>query len=429
MPAPGGLPTLATVSTGAPFTGPATHRPLLARVRPAHWLALDAALAGVYTLFTFMLLAKHSRGLLEPLAALAGALALAWPIAWRRRRPLSAYFLLLAVLGAFATLAPRSIVAALVPLPYVLYIVAANCRPRSAVLALVTAIAAATTTALPGFHHRGAAVFFSLAYTAVWTIGYAVGMHRRYTENLLRNQAELAQARVDQARRDVTTQRMSIARELHDVVAHHMSVITVQAGYGGLMIDQSADSESPDPARSALGIIETTGRLALSEMRNLVGVLRADPGDERSPEPDLAPTPGLADLRQLIEHAAHAGVRVDLTITGRPRPLPQGEDLSAYRIVQEALTNVIKHAGTETARARIDYGDAWLTIEVCNDGSATAQPTDAAPRGSGIAGMRERALLYHGELHAGPTENGGFMVTARLPLPAAEPAPCAEPSP
>lgn len=424
------MPTLAPVSTGAPFTQPATRRPLLARVRPAHWLALDAALGGVYALFTFMLLTKHSRGPVEAVAALAGAVAVAWPIAWRRRRPLGAFFLLLAALGAFATLAPRSIVAALVPLAYVLYVVAANCRPRFAVLALVSAIAAATTTALPSFHHRGAAVLFSLAYTAVWTIGYAVGMHRRYTENLLRNQAELAQARVDHARRDVAAQRMSIARELHDVLAHHMSVITVQAGYGGLMIDQSADSAGPDPARSALGIIETTGRLALTEMRHLVGVLRADPEDEQDPEPNLTPAPGLVDLGQLIEHAAHAGVQVDLTITGRPRPLPPGEDLSAYRIIQEALTNVIKHAGTETARARIDYGDAWLTIEVCNEGSATAQPTntaqptDAAPYGRGLAGMRERALLYDGELHAGPTQSGGFLVAARLPLPAA-----AEPSP
>ncbi|HZP54228.1 sensor histidine kinase [Actinocrinis sp.] len=413
------------MSTGAPSTGPTTHRPLLARVRPAHWLALDTALAGVYALLTFMLLAKHSHGLGEPLAALAGALAPAWPIAWRRRRPLGAFYLLLAVLGVFAALAPRSIVAALVPLAYVLYVVAANCRPRSAVLALVTALAAATTTALPDFHHRGAAVFFALAYTAVWTIGYAVGMHRRYTADLLRSQAELAEARVEQARRDITAQRMGIARELHDVVAHHMSVITIQAGYGGLMIDQSADSASPDPARSTLGIIESTGRLALSEMRNLVGVLRADPGDEQSPEPDLAPTPGLADLGQLIEHAAHAGVQVNLTVTGSPQPLPPGEDLSAYRVIQEALTNVIKHAGTETARARIDYGDAWLTIEVCNDASATAQPTDAAPPGRGLAGMRERALLYGGDLHAGPTQSGGFLVTARLPLP---PTAAAEPS-
>ena len=388
-------------------------------MRPTHWLALDAALAGIYALAAFMLLAKHSRGLGEPLAALAGAVALAWPIAWRRRRPLSAFAVLLAMLGAFATLAPRSIMAALVPLAYVLYIVAANCRPRTAVLALLAALAAATTTALPDFHHRGAAVLFSAAYTTVWTVGYAVGMHRRYTEDLLRGQAKLAQAQVDQARRDVTAQRMSIARELHDVLAHHMSVITVQAGYGGLVMDENADSGSPDPARSALGIIETTGRLALTEMRHLVGVLRADLEDEQTPEPSLAPAPGLADLGQLIEHAAHAGVRVDLTITGCPHPLPPGQDLSAYRIIQEALTNVVKHAGTETARVHVDYGDAWLTIEVCNDVSATAQPADTEPRGRGLAGMRERALLYDGELHAGPTQSGGFLVAARLPLPAA----------
>lgn len=390
-------------------------------MRSAHWLALDAALAAVYALAAFMLLAKHSRGPLALLAALVGAVALAWPIVWRRRRPLGAFVLLLAVLGALAATAPRSAVAALAPLAYVLYIVAANCRPRTAVLALATAVAAATATALPDFRHGGAAVLFSSADTTVWMVGYAVGMHRRYTEDLLRSQAELAQAQVDQARRDVTAQRMSIARELHDVLAHHMSVITVQAGYGGLVIDQGADCGSRGPARSALEIIETTGRLALTEMRHLVGVLRADPDGPQDPaqdpEPSLAPTPGLADLGQLIEHAAHAGVRVDLTITGRPHALPPGEDLSAYRIIQEALTNAIKHAGTETARARVDYGDAWLTIEVCND-AAAGRRSETAAHGRGLAGMRERALLYGGELHAGPTRTGGFLVTARLPLPA-----------
>jgi signal transduction histidine kinase len=397
----------------------APRRPLLARVRHVHWLALDAALAGFYAVAAFMLLAKHSRGLVELLAALLGAVALAWPIAWRRRRPLGAFVMLLGVMGALSTTAPRSTAAALVPLAYVLYIVAANCRTRAAVLALVIALAAAAATALPDFRHSGGAVLFSSVYTTVWTVGYAVGMHRRYTEDLLRGQAKLAQAHIDQARRDVTAQRMSIARELHDVIAHHMSVITVQAGYGGLMIDESADSGSAAPARSALGIIETTGRLALTELRHLVGVLRADPEDAQDRASSLAPTPGLADLGRLIDHAAHAGVRIDLTITGRPCPLPPGEDLSAYRIIQEALTNVIKHAGTETARARVDYGDGWLTIEVCNDGSAPVHPTDTVPRGRGLAGMRERARLYGGDVHAGPTRTGGFLVTARLPLPAA----------
>lgn len=411
-------------SASAPSTGPATHRPLLARVPPAQWRALDVLLAGIYLLTAFMLLAKHSRGPVSLLAALVGALAVAWPIGWRRRRPLGAFVVLIAALGALAATAPRSIMAALVPLAYVLYTVAANCRPRTAVLALATAVAASTATALPDFRHRGAAVLFSLAYTTVWTVGYAVGMHRRYTADLLRSQAKLAQAQVDQARRDVAAQRMNIARELHDVLAHHMSVITVQAGYGGLVIDESAASGSVDPARSALGIIETTGRLALTEMRHLVGVLRADPDGDRALEPDLAPTPGLADLDKLIEHAAHAGVRVDLTITGRPHPLPPGEDLSAYRIIQEALTNVIKHAGTGAARARVDYGESWLTIEISNGGSAATNPTDAAPHGRGVAGMRERALLYGGELHAGPTGTGGFLVTARLPLPTGpEPSP------
>ena len=178
----------------------------------------------------------------------------------------------------------------------------------------------------------------------VWAVGYAVGQHRAYERQLLQERARQAQEELARARRGVIEERMRIARELHDVVAHSMSVITVQAGYGHLVIDRD-----PGQARAALGAIETTGRQALTEMRRLLGVLRADDGDDAAA---LTPAPGLADLDRLVAQTAGAGVRVELEITGRPRPLPSGIELSAYRIVQEALTNVVKHADVPASRVR-----------------------------------------------------------------------------
>ncbi len=197
---------------------------------------------------------------------------------------------------------------------------------------------------------------------------------------------------------------MRIARELHDVVAHGMSVITVQAGFGHLVID-----DKPDEARIALGAIEAAGRQTLAEMRQLLDVLRADG------TPALDPAPGLADLGQLISQAAQAGIQVDLEFTGRPHDLPPGIEVSVYRIVQEALTNVVKHASPCAARAVISYLPRELAIEVTDDGRGAPAATGEL----GLAGMRERVHIYGGQLDAGPLPAGGFRVAARLPLPAA----------
>jgi signal transduction histidine kinase len=199
---------------------------------------------------------------------------------------------------------------------------------------------------------------------------------------------------------------MRIARELHDVVAHSMSVITVQAGYGHLVID-----ERPDEARAALSAIESTGRETLAEMRRLLGVLR----QEEPGQPQVAPAPGLADLDRLIAHTGRAGIRVELSIAGDVRALPVGIELAAYRILQEALTNVVKHAGTTLARASIAYRPDELSIEVTDDGRGGP----VTPGGLGLAGMRERAQLYGGRLDAAPLPARGFRVIARLPLPVA----------
>jgi signal transduction histidine kinase len=195
---------------------------------------------------------------------------------------------------------------------------------------------------------------------------------------------------------------MRIARELHDVLAHSMSVITVQAGYGHLVIEQQ-----PAKAQAALGVIETTGREALTELRHLLDILRDD-----GPV-TLSPAPGLGNLDHLVAQIAQAGVQVDLRITGRPRALPAGIDLSAYRIVQEALTNVVKHAGTPHSQVTIAYSDDEVSVQITDAGQGCPA---GAPTGHGLIGMQERVALYGGCWQAGPLPERGFAVRAQLPL-------------
>ena len=216
--------------------------------------------------------------------------------------------------------------------------------------------------------------------------------------------AELERAREELARRAVVEERLRIARELHDVVAHSMSIIAVQSGVGAHVLDSQ-----PEEARKALAAVEATSRQALAEMRRLLGVLR----QEAEPSGSLAPSPGLAEVDALAAEVARAGARVEVRIEGTRPELPLGLDLSAYRIVQEALTNVVRHAGPATARVRIRYAPDTVDIEVVDDGHGTGTGrTD----GHGIAGMRERAALYGGSLDAGPLPGGGFRVAAHLPV-------------
>ncbi len=384
--------------------------PLINRIRRGRWVRLDYLAAGAYALLVLPLLVKYASGPLGALAVLGGLGAFAGPLAMRRHRPLAALALLLTGVAVTLFVEPRVYIATIVPMACVLYFAAT--RPRQiAFVALGTSLASAAAAALPTFAHLGATLASGLGYLTVWTVGYAVGIHRRYTAELLRHQATLAQAELARARRDVTEERLRIARELHDVIAHSMSVITVQAAYGALVIDTQ-----PAPARSALEAIENTGRQTLSELRTLLGVLRtSDRHDAPGPAP-LAPSPSLADLDQLITQTGRAGVQVHLSVTA-PYPIPASAQLTAYRIVQEALTNVVRHAGTSTARVLIHQRDGQLIVEIADDG-AGATVAEEGTLGHGLIGMRERVLAHGGALHAAPSAGGGFLVHATIPLPA-----------
>jgi signal transduction histidine kinase len=242
---------------------------------------------------------------------------------------------------------------------------------------------------------------------AGWVIGAAVRQQRAYTAGLAEQAERRVQTQLVEARRAVTEERLQIARELHDVVAHSLSLIAVQAGVANYVA-----SARPDEAARALGSIEATSRGALGEMRRLLGVLR----DDDPAAPELGPAHRLADLGQLITSTADAGVKVQLEVRGSQRDLLPGVDLAAYRIVQEALTNVIKHAHTTACRVVVTYAPDAVSVDITDDGRGA--PPGAAPArpGHGIAGMAERAGLYGGEFHAGPLPGGGFRVAARLPL-------------
>jgi signal transduction histidine kinase len=269
-------------------------------------------------------------------------------------------------------------------------------------------LGAAAVQLTPGRSQALTVVSNGLAIGAAWLVGHFVGARRAYTARLERT-AELERARAELARRAVTEERLRLARELHDVVAHAISVIAVQSGVGAHVAQTQ-----PEEAAKALAAIEATSRAALTELRRLLGVLR----QEGDPQGSLAPVPGLADLDALLAEVAKAGLAVKLRVEGTPSPLPAGVDLSAYRIVQEALTNVVKHAGPARAQVVVGYRDQEVTVEVTDDGRGVTAPTDdgQARVGHGLIGMRERVAAFGGDLKVGPRPGGGFRVAARLPL-------------
>ncbi|GAA2453216.1 sensor histidine kinase [Actinomadura vinacea] len=246
----------------------------------------------------------------------------------------------------------------------------------------------------------------------LWVLGRNLRLRRAYFAELEDRAARLERARGTDARAARVEERSRIARELHDVVAHHVSVMTVQAGAARRILDRH-----PAGAREAMTTIEEVGRTALSEMRRIVGVLRTERDESAGGE--LAPQPGLGDLGELLDHVRDTGLSVQLWVEGEARTPSPGVDVAAFRLIQEALTNTLKHAGPQArAWVRLRYTGADLTVEIEDDGRGTATiMADNGDRpGHGLVGMYERVALYGGELRIGPRVGGGFGVRARFPL-------------
>jgi len=250
-------------------------------------------------------------------------------------------------------------------------------------------------------------------FGTAWILGDNLRNRRAYVSGLEERAASLEREREEQARRAVGAERTRIARELHDIVAHSVSVMVVQAGAARRVLHTR-----PEQAEVALAAVEEVGRQSLAEMRRLLGVLRRDDG----PSFGLEPQPSVEHLDDLVRSTRRAGLDVALTVEGVPRPLPAGVDLSAYRIVQEALTNTLKHAGPAAATVRLRYGADDVQVEVSDDGRGAAADVhrngdgDGDGGGKGLMGMRERVAMCGGELSAGHRPGGGFAVRARIPL-------------
>ncbi|TDC52650.1 sensor histidine kinase [Jiangella ureilytica] len=258
----------------------------------------------------------------------------------------------------------------------------------------------------------GANIIIScLLILGAWGIGRAVRSRRLYTAELEDRARRLERAHDVEVRAAIAEERSRIARELHDVVAHHVSVMTVQAAGARRSLRRDVDRTA-----DALQAIEDIGRSALQEMRRVVGVLRTPDGDDRGAQPaTLAPQPGLGDLALLAEQMRDAGLPVDVRVEGEPGAVPVGVDLAAFRVIQEALTNTIKHAGPSAATVHVRYLPSEVHVEVSDDGHGVAAALEGRRPGHGLLGMRERVALYGGTLAAGPRRGGGYEVRAKIP--------------
>jgi signal transduction histidine kinase len=332
------------------------------------------------------------------------------PLVARRRFPGAVLAVCVASGLAFAALfMPPSFLGP--AMPVAVYSVAAYGRRWVSLAGLVVAeLGLAAVWFTPAMLERSTFLLFMGILAVAWVLGHFVGDRQVYAAQLEERTAELERAREELARRAVTEERLRLARELHDVVAHAMSVIAVQSGVGAHVA-----ASRPEEVGKALAAIEATSRAALEELRRLLGVLRHDNEVQAS----LTPVPGLANLDSLLAEVGKAGLAVRLRVEGTPLQLPAGVDLSAYRIVQEALTNVVKHAGPAHAQVTIGYRDQEVTVEIIDDGRGAVPPAGDARVGTGhgLIGMRERVAAFGGDLQVGPCPGGGFRVAARLPLP------------
>jgi signal transduction histidine kinase len=346
------------------------------------------------------------------------AFGLAVPVVFRRKHPVGAYATAVAAGGLQVALGIRP-AATDVSILILLYTLAAYTPRRTSVWGLAVCLAGSavgivrwinlSNHGVLGWLTTGAMLFGGPALLA-WVLGDSMRYRRAYYASLEDRAARLEAERDAQARIAAVAERARIARELHDVIAHNVSVMVVQADGASYALDTD-----PGRAREALAAISATGRQALAEMRRLLGVLRRE---EEGGTSERAPQPGIGELGELLDQARGAGLPVSFTVEGDPQPLPGGIALAAYRIVQESLTNTRKHAGpVATASVTLRYSDDALSLAISDDGQGdlggAAMP---GATGHGLTGMRERVAACGGSVAAGPRPGGGFEVVATLPL-------------
>jgi signal transduction histidine kinase len=375
---------------------------LLARLRSlaqGHPLASDATLAGALLLFAVVHALVHGD---DRARALLITVALALPLAWRRRNPAAVFLLLAAV--AFVQWLLRVDSLGDIALLVGLYTVAVHeTRWRALAAAAILELGAV----LAAVHDGGLRGFIGLSALAVASgvLGTSVRNRRALLASLEDRAARLELERDQQGQLAAAAERARIAREMHDIVAHNLTVMIALAD-GAIF----AAARAPEKATTAMESVSETGRQALAEMRRLLGVLRDDDGGS-----ELVPQPGVPQIDQLVEQVRAAGLPVTLEVAGDGRTLPPGAQLTVFRLVQEALTNCLKHAGASAVAAvKLRYSADAVDVEVTDNG--VSWPRAADPDGRGLDGMRERAAVYAGTVEAGPRLGGGWRVHARLTL-------------
>ena len=366
---------------------------------------LDIALAATVALLSVVETALSS-GVTGPrwLTALVAA-TMAGLLVWRREHPVAVAVALVALVvpASVWLVDPSELISSFIPLLVIAYGAGAYPTPRAGVWTLALVEAGIVAVALLDDTREAGNVYFPALVTLLcWLAGRTVRMRARAAAELHEEAALADERREREAEAAVAEERRRIAREMHDVVAHSISVMVVQAG-GARRIP----APPPPRAEEAAARIRVAGTEALSEMQILLGVLET--------APDGAATPTLDGLGDLVERAREAGLPVTLSVSGEPRPLSAGAELAVYRVVQEALTNAIKHAGGATTDVELTWADDALSVEVADHGDGGASP-QLPGAGHGLMGMRERLRVFGGDVRCGPREGGGWEVAASLPL-------------
>jgi signal transduction histidine kinase len=377
-------------------------------------MLVDGGLAAVLAFLGIASSAATGRLIAVPLV-----IALAVPVVFRRAYPVAAFAAAIAV-GAVQVLINSKPNPTDLAIVILLYTLAAYTPRRISITGLAICLAGPAAAVLRWMPGRLSmwdsllvgSIMFAGPSLIAWVFGDSMRYRRAYYTNLEDRAARLEAERDAQAQIAAAAERARIARELHDVVAHNVSVMVVQADGASYAL-----GSDPDRARQALAAISATGRQALAEMRRMLGVLRRD---EDGTEPGRAPLPGIGQLGELLEQTRATGLAVSFTVEGVPQPLLDGAALAAYRIVQESLTNTRKHGGPRaTAEVTLRYLEDALLLRITDDGRGAAAVSDGA--GHGLTGMRERVAVYGGWVQAGPCPSGGYHVAALLPLVAPAP--------